>query len=98
MVNLYDVLRLLNYDEDMPDALLERDPESYLPYNHTNIKLCFMSEEETWISTYSGHPILILLYSYPVTKISPIKDNEIEIWMDVDLWYREYTANLLKGG
>ena len=85
---LYEVLKLLNRADEMPDKILNHD-DNILPVGSVKIRLCFMCEEETWIETYPSHPVLIPLYNYPVLNIRPTDENVLEIWIDYMKWYEE---------
>lgn len=87
-MTLYDVLKLMQPDKEMPHDIL-RYGENILPNSSYSIKLCFMAEEETWITTYPEHPILIPLYDYPVTSIAPSGDC-LEIWIDYMTWFKDH--------
>lgn len=80
---LRDVLALC--DRTLPDGWVQ-GYDNILPDGAENIRLCFMSEQETHIETYVTHPILIPWYDCEVDSIG-VDDDFLEIWLDyVPFW------------
>ena len=78
---LRDILALISDTDSLPDQW--KSFEDILPNAGNDIELCFMSERETHIVTYSRHPMLIPWYDCPVDSITPI-DNMLEVWLDYE--------------
>jgi len=78
---LKDILELMQPTSGLPDGWDVFD--NILPGGSEKVQICFMSEEETWITTYPEHPILIPFYDCPVVAIGPsyTKADTIQIWL-----------------
>ena len=82
---LFDVLKMISRDR-LPLSL-EKDNRGQLsidsrPDSIYKITLCFMCEEETWITVYPESEILVPWYACEVAAISPSdKPNTLEIWL-----------------
>lgn len=84
-MKLRDILALCN--SSLPDGRL-MGFENILPEGDENVRLCFMSEKETHIETYSSHPVLIPWYDCEVDSIG-VDDDTLEIWLDyVPYWQK----------
>lgn len=83
---LRDVLALIYDTDPLPDQW--QDFNDIRPNAGNDIKLCFMSESETHITTYSRHPMLIPWYDCPVKSIG-VDDDLLEIWPDYEPFVRD---------
>lgn len=57
------------------------------------VKLCFMSEEETWVTLYPGHPILIPFYECEVAALG-VEDNIMMIWLNYEEFLEKFIKNI----
>ena len=80
-MTLREVLEKLASTESLPDEL--DDWYNIKPNSGYNVKLCFMAEEETYVTTYPEHPILIPWYDCTVASIEP-EENVLCIWLDYE--------------
>ena len=87
MMKLRDVLHLFDNSVELPDKWKRFD--DIRPNNDALITLCFMCEEETWVKTYSGHPLLIPWYDCEVTSIYATGENEFQIWLKYEPFLKE---------
>ena len=90
VITLRQVLQLLDSCQPLPDEWTSGDYSDIRPRSSYKVCLCFMCEEETWVRTYPGHPILIPWYGCLVTSISPQEDDTLEIWLD----YGKHITNM----
>lgn len=54
------------------------------PQSYQKIKLAFMEEDETQITAYAEHPILIPWYGCKVTGLDTLGDNTLRVWLDYE--------------
>ncbi len=88
---LRDVLELLlGSSEPLPDTWV-KGFENITPDSTYMVRLCFMCEEETWITTYPEHPLLIPWYDCMVTSVTPAGGDTLEIWLD----YEPFVKNMI---
>ena len=84
-MTLLDILKLI--DRDYFPPTLEKDKSGHesidsRPDSVFKVAICFMCEEETWITTYPENEILIPWYDCEVTAISPSSEKyTLEIWL-----------------
>lgn len=80
---LREVLELL--DSSLPDKY-QYSFEDIRPDGAEDVRICFMSESETWIETYATHPMLIPWYDCEVDSVGAEGD-ALNIWLDyVPFW------------
>ena len=90
---LFEVLKLISRDR-LP-LVLEKDDRGQIsidsrPDSVYKICLCFMCEEETWITTYPESEILVPWYECEVAAISPSDEpNTLEIWLKSAKYLKE---------
>lgn len=90
MMKLIDILEL--YSQEMPN-LEHTNWDDIRPDNDVRkITLCFMCEQETWVTTYPEHPILIPFYECEVESIDVVEENTLRVWLS----YEKYMPILLK--
>jgi hypothetical protein len=87
-IKLRDVLALLDTSDPLPDEWLEGWAD-IRNNNSTDVSIRFMCEEETWIKTYSGHPILIPWYDCEVEALHTEDDFSIGIWLKYEDFLRQ---------
>ena len=90
-ITLRELLVAMEPSELLPDEW--ENVDNFLPQSVYKIRLCFMSEEETWIETYRNHVILVPWYDCKVYGFNASGD---EFTMDVWLKYEEYIKLLAK--
>lgn len=79
---LYELLKLIQHDE-FPLHAYEYGIDS-IPNTLFTVTLCFMSEEETWVTVNIANEILIPWYDCEVASIqgsSAGKRDNIEVWL-----------------
>lgn len=81
MVKLRDILALLDTSEPLPDEWKEGF-DDIRNNNGNDVSIRFMCEEETWVKTYSSHPILIPWYDCEVEALHTEDDYSIGIWLN----------------
>ena len=85
-MTLLEILKLV--DRDYFPPTLEKDRTGYdfldsRPNSIYSVTICFMCEEETWVTTNVANEILIPWYDCEVKAISPSSNpNTLEIWLD----------------
>ena len=84
-MTLLDILKLI--DRYYFPPTLEKDNSGYesidsRPNSVYKVCICFMCEEETWITTSPENEILVPWYDCKVKAISPSKKYTLEIWLD----------------
>lgn len=85
-MKLRAVLKMLVCGADLPD---ERDDwYNIKPDGSYKVRLCFMSEDETWVETYPEHPILIPWYDSTVESFGPEGD-VLEVFIDYDEYLKK---------
>lgn len=87
-IKLRDVLALLDTSEPLPDEWQEGWAD-IRNNNGTKVSLRFMCEEETWVETYSSHPILIPWYDCEVQALHTEDDFSIGIWLEYEAFLKE---------
>ncbi len=50
------------------------------------VTLCFMSEEETWVTMELSSPLLVPFYDTEIESLDP-RDNEMLIWIADEDWF-----------
>ena len=83
-MTLLDILKLI--DRDYFPPTLEKDKSGSesidsRPQSVYKVSICFMCEEETWLTTNIANEILVPWYDCEVTSISPSDKYTIEIWL-----------------
>lgn len=81
-MKLVDILKLTDVCDWDVTTLTMDDMADIRPSSSTLIELCFMGEEETHITTYPDHPILIPFYNVECYSIEPKDAHLLEIWID----------------
>lgn len=90
---LFDILKMISRDR-LPLSL-ETDQRGQIsvdsrPDSIYKVTLCFMCEEETWVTTYPENEILIPWYECEVAAISPSDEpNTLEIWLKSAKYLKE---------
>lgn len=53
------------------------------------VSIRFMSEEETWLTLYPGHPILMPFYNCPIEAVES-EGNTTVIWLDYEEHLKQF--------
>ena len=96
---LLDVLKLIEKDA-FPLTFDEKTGIDSRPDSVFEVTLCFMCEEETWITCNIQNEILIPWYECEVISIQPdnIHENSILVWLnDTEYLKKNYPKYLKKG-
>lgn len=96
---LLDVLKLIENDA-FPLTFDEKTGIDSRPDSIFEVTLCFMCEEETWITCNIQNEILIPWYECEVISIQPdnIHENSILVWLnDTEYLKKNYPKYLKKG-
>ena len=84
-MKLIEILKMIerhyNYEDDMPVKDYDIRPDSVF-----TITLCFMSEEETWVTVPITHPILRQYYYADVSSASP-DGYSLQCWIAKKDWF-----------
>lgn len=96
-MTLLDVLNLID-DNSFP-PLLEISKHSRCidtrPQSVYKVTICFMCEEETWITCNIQNEILVPWYDCEVRAIQPDTDNILQIWLkDIDYLQEHWPQHL----
>ena len=97
-MTLLDVLKLID-KESFPLTVDEDETFNTIPQSTFEITICFMSEEETWLTCNIQNEILVPWYDCEVSCISPNSDNinSICVWLyDVEYIKKNYSQHLRK--
>ena len=92
-MKLIDILKLIQ--DDFYPPIMEEDKNGRFsidtrPESLFNITICFMCEEETWITCNIQNEILIPWYKCEVSSIQPSDEqNSICIWLKDEEYIRE---------
>lgn len=84
---LRDILELLN-NESLPDTW--KCWEDIRPQSCQKVTLAFMAEDETHITAYAVHPILIPWYGCGVTGIDVPEEDTLRIWLDYENFMKKH--------
>ena len=85
-MTLLELLKLV--DRDYFPPTLEKDNSGYesidsRPNSVYKVTICFMCEEETWITVHVENEILVPWYDCEVKAVSPSsKPNTLEVWLE----------------
>ena len=82
-MKLIDLLKLI-HNEAFPPVYSRKDKDiDTRPQTIFNITICFMCEEETWLTCNIQSEILIPWYNCEVSSINPDTDNErsLCVWL-----------------
>ena len=86
-MKLYEVLKMIlpDFEDRMTQVEKLKDcrPETVF-----TITLCYMSEEETWITIPVDHPILTFLYGIEIASFSP-NENTLQCWVKETSWFNK---------
>jgi len=63
--------------------------EDIRPHSVFKLRLCFMSEEETWIDCYRDHVILIPWYDCKVLGFNADEKFTLNIWLDYENFVKD---------
>lgn len=96
-MTLLDILKLISYDL-FPPTLEKSEYSSCIdtrPQTVYKVTICFMCEEETWITCDIQNEILVPRYDCEVRAIEPDTDNTLQIWLkDVDYLQKHWPQHL----
>lgn len=95
-MTLLDILKLIEDDYFPIEADkygLDTRPQSVF-----NVTICFMCEEETWLTCNIQNEILVPWYDCKVTSIHPDSDNKYSIcvWLDDANYLKEHYPQHIK--
>lgn len=102
-MKLIDVLRMIDEDAWQPEMRENKRPSGKIFYDMDSrpesvwkICLCFMSEEETWVTVNIRNEILIPWYECEVLSFQPGAEYTLEVWLKETDYYIEkgYTQYL----
>lgn len=82
---LRDVLEHYTVGWKLPDDREEWD-DIRPPAGLHRVELAFMLEDETHITTYAEHPMLIPWYDCPVIAFDAIENDTLRIWLEWKTW------------
>ena len=94
-MKLIDVLMLMECEEYLPLTMTKTEHGLDLdsrPQSTDNVTICFMCEEETWVTCSIYSAILIPWYDCEVSAIHPNDDDTICVWLKDE----EYILNNFK--
>ena len=84
-MKLIEILKMIDshydYEGDIPVKDYDIRPDSVF-----KITLCFMIEEETWVTVPITHPILRPYYYAEISAFSPDGDS-LQCWIVEDDWF-----------
>lgn len=86
-MKLYEVLKAMENELPLTIEQVDYTPEQLemdcIPSSNLKVTICFMCEEETWVTAPVNSPILIPWYDCEVSAFNPSYDNhyELEIWL-----------------
>ena len=85
-MKLIEILKMIDkhydYESDMP--VKDYDIRSQ---NSFKIELCFMCEEETWLTIPINHPILRQYYYADVDSFYPAEEDILRVWINEKYWF-----------
>jgi hypothetical protein len=84
-LTLRDILEYYS-TEPLPDTWVQKY-DDILPNTIYKVMLAFMSEDETHITAYAEHPLLIPWYDCPVSNIDVVDENTLRIWLAFEGWW-----------
>lgn len=84
-MKLLDILHMImcDYDDTLKNQNKTKDcrPETVF-----TITLCYMAEEETWVTLPINHPLLTYVFDIEIVSFSP-NENTLQCWVSEKDWY-----------
>ena len=93
-MTLLDVLKLIENDF-FPLEMDDRGAIDSRPQSVFCVTICFMCEEETWLTCNIQNEILVPWYDCEVNSIHPGDDNSICVWLKDEEYLKEHFAKHL---
>lgn len=95
-MKLIEVLKMIDEDAWQPEMREEKRLSGKTIYSMDSrsesvwkICLCFMCEEETWVTVNIRNEILIPWYECEVYSFQPAENNTLEVWLRQEQYYFE---------
>lgn len=85
-MKLLDILKMIDKEYDFEADVPVKDYD-IRPSSVFKICLCFMSEEETWVTVPATHPILRQYYYAEVHSFYPEDNNTLAVWLKEKDWF-----------
>lgn len=96
-MKLIEILKLI--DNEIAPFVLDEFGIDSRPNSVFKVTICFMCEEETWITCNIKNEILIPWYECYVSAICPGDNNTIEIWLKDEEYIQEnFSKYIMKKG
>ena len=90
-MKLKDIVRMVFTDYESIRQSQKKD-DDIRPCSVYTITLCYMSDEETWITIPADHPIIDYLGDLEIYAFNPDKDT-LQCWVKIEDWYKEETLD-----
>lgn len=96
-ITLLNILKLIA-DDYFPVIVDEDGSIDTRPQSVFKVTICFMCEEETWITCNIQNEILVPWYDCEVSNIYPDKDNILCVWLKDEKYIKEnFSQHLIRG-
>lgn len=79
-MKLIDLLKLI--DREYFPPVMDEFGLYTIPQSVWKVTICFMAEEETWLTCNIQNEILVPWYQCEVKSITPGEKDTLEIWLD----------------
>lgn len=93
-MKLIEILKLI--DEEITPFLYDEYGIDSRPNSIFKVTICFMCEEETWITCNVKNEILIPWYDCHVSGIRASNEDTIEIWLKDEKYIKEKFPEYIK--